>query len=280
MQSLSSFFEDNKPLASVIILAALLVLIGIVFLLYRVVFGRRLRTATGGRARQPRLGIVDAFDLDRQRQLVLVRRDNVEHLIMIGGPNDVVVESSIVRAQAAGASAPGRDKELTLPPGPAAPQLPAGPPSLAAPPLAPAPTVAPPPFPVQAPAIQTSGPSAAPPLAPVAGGSLSTDRALPRSAQPSSGEAGPAGDTPPSASRPPQPAPPARPGFLQRAPAPGPAPSRAPAPAPPAAAPPPAAPPIGAPPAGSPPVGSPPSAALIDPCSRHRVRSARLRRVP
>jgi len=36
---------------------------------------------------------VDAFDLDRQRQLVIIRRDNVEHLLMIGGPNDLVIES-------------------------------------------------------------------------------------------------------------------------------------------------------------------------------------------
>lgn len=68
------------------------------WIVLRIVFGRRIRSASGGRARQPRLGVVDAYDLDRQRQLVLVRRDNVEHLLMIGGPNDVLVESSIVRA--------------------------------------------------------------------------------------------------------------------------------------------------------------------------------------
>src|SRR6188768_98740 len=50
-----------------------------------------------GRARQPRLGIVDIYDLDRQRQLILLRRDNVEHLLLIGGPNDVVIETNIVR---------------------------------------------------------------------------------------------------------------------------------------------------------------------------------------
>jgi flagellar protein FliO/FliZ len=35
---------------------------------------------------------------------VLVRRDNVEHLLMIGGPTDIVVEPNIVRAM------PGRDQ--------------------------------------------------------------------------------------------------------------------------------------------------------------------------
>ena len=108
MQSLASFFEDNKLLAPAAVVAAVLVLFIIVFLLYRLLFGRRLRAGGNGRTRQPRLGIVDAYDLDRQRQLVLVRRDNVEHLIMIGGPTDVVIEASIVRNQAAGVP---RDKD-------------------------------------------------------------------------------------------------------------------------------------------------------------------------
>src|SRR3954468_2183139 len=58
------------------------------------------------RARQPRLGIVDVYDLDRQRQLILLRRDNVEHLLLIGGPNDVVIETNIVRVAGARLPAP------------------------------------------------------------------------------------------------------------------------------------------------------------------------------
>ena len=63
--------------------------------------GLRARGQGGNRARQPRLGVVDVHDLDRQRKLVLIRRDNVEHLIMIGGASDVLVESAIVRGAAA-----------------------------------------------------------------------------------------------------------------------------------------------------------------------------------
>src|SRR5476651_1817622 len=74
------------------------------FILYRVLFAHRLRLPGGSRTRQPRLGLVDAFSLDGQRQLVLVRRDNIEHLVMIGGPNDVVIESQIVRAAAPGSA--------------------------------------------------------------------------------------------------------------------------------------------------------------------------------
>jgi hypothetical protein len=33
--------------------------------------------------------------VDRQRRLVLIRRDDVEHLIMTGGPVDVVIETGI-----------------------------------------------------------------------------------------------------------------------------------------------------------------------------------------
>ena len=55
----------------------------------------------------PRLAVIDAAAVDGRRRLVLVRRDNVEHLLMIGGPSDIVVEPNIVRAQ------PARDQVAT-----------------------------------------------------------------------------------------------------------------------------------------------------------------------
>ncbi len=51
----------------------------------------------GGKNRQPRLQVLDAAAVDTRRRLVLVRRDDVEHLIMIGGPTDIVIESRIRR---------------------------------------------------------------------------------------------------------------------------------------------------------------------------------------
>ncbi|WP_439871943.1 flagellar biosynthetic protein FliO [Rhizobium leguminosarum] len=54
----------------------------------------------GGRNRQPRLQVLDATAVDARRRLVLVRRDNVEHLVMIGGPTDIVIESRILPAAA------------------------------------------------------------------------------------------------------------------------------------------------------------------------------------
>jgi flagellar protein FliO/FliZ len=63
---------------------------------------RRLTGGTGGagaaRGRQPRLALIDSASVDGRRRLVLVRRDNVEHLLMIGGPADLLIEQNIVRA--------------------------------------------------------------------------------------------------------------------------------------------------------------------------------------
>jgi hypothetical protein len=49
----------------------------------------------GGRNRNPRLQVLDAAAVDARRRLVLIRRDGVEHLIMIGGPTDIVIETGI-----------------------------------------------------------------------------------------------------------------------------------------------------------------------------------------
>jgi len=58
------------------------------------------RFGAGPRGRQPRLAVVDAVAVDGRRRLVLVRRDNTEHLLMIGGPTDILIESNIARAAA------------------------------------------------------------------------------------------------------------------------------------------------------------------------------------
>jgi hypothetical protein len=73
-----------------------------------------------GRSRQPRLGVVDIYDLDRQRQLILLRRDNVEHLLLIGGPNDVVIETNIVRVPPSRTAAPAAEAERPEEPAPPA----------------------------------------------------------------------------------------------------------------------------------------------------------------
>jgi flagellar protein FliO/FliZ len=47
-----------------------------------------------------RVGVIESVQLDGKRSVVLVRRDNIEHLVMIGGRNDVVIEPNILRRPA------------------------------------------------------------------------------------------------------------------------------------------------------------------------------------
>lgn len=72
-------------IATLAVLAALIVAI---------LIWRALNLRVRGRRGQ-RLGVSEYHELDKTRRLVLVRRDNTEHLILIGGPQDVVIEQGI-----------------------------------------------------------------------------------------------------------------------------------------------------------------------------------------
>jgi flagellar protein FliO/FliZ len=93
-----TLFGSEMPLAARFFIAFLVVLalIGLTAWLVRRFGSNRL--GAGARGRQPRLAVIDAATVDGRRRLVLIRRDNVEHLLMIGGPTDLVVEPNIVRA--------------------------------------------------------------------------------------------------------------------------------------------------------------------------------------
>ena len=95
-------FGSEMPLPAkfFIAFATVLALIGLTAWLVRRFGANRLGGASA-RGRQPRLAVIDAATVDGRRRLVLIRRDNVEHLLMIGGPTDVVVEPNIVRAAGA-----------------------------------------------------------------------------------------------------------------------------------------------------------------------------------
>lgn len=103
-------FGTEMPLAAkfFIAFAVVLALIGLTAWLVRR-FGANRLGGAGARGRQPRLAVIDAATVDGRRRLVLIRRDNIEHLLMIGGPTDLVVEPNIVRAVGA--------REVTREPG-------------------------------------------------------------------------------------------------------------------------------------------------------------------
>ena len=76
-------------LAALILLAVVLVLVK---LIRSLTFGTFV---AGGRNRKTRLAVMDATAVDSHRRLVLIRRDDTEHLLLIGGPTDVVVEREL-----------------------------------------------------------------------------------------------------------------------------------------------------------------------------------------
>jgi flagellar protein FliO/FliZ len=95
----SLFGEGTSlPVRFFIAFVVVFALIGVTAWLIRR-FGTGALGGTGARGRAPRLAVIEAGAVDGRRKLVLIRRDNIEHLIMIGGPTDIVVEANIVRGQ-------------------------------------------------------------------------------------------------------------------------------------------------------------------------------------
>ncbi|MEL6504473.1 MAG: hypothetical protein AAFO61_04160 [Pseudomonadota bacterium] len=141
-----------------LVLSAIVVLV-VLWLIISAI--RRPRFASSRRSRQARLAITDAALIDERRKLVLVRRDNVEHLVLIGGANDLVIESDIGAQPQAVATphqepaAPSAPMAAAVPPRPAANTAE---PNTAQP--TPAPTPRAEPAPIAKPAVPTPAPAA------------------------------------------------------------------------------------------------------------------------
>lgn len=106
MQFLTGLFggSEGTILNAVLALGIVLVLIILGLWLLKVVFRA---SSNVGRGKNRRLSVVDSLAIDPKRQLLIVRRDDVEHLILTGGPQDVVVETGIP-AEPAAARQPAR----------------------------------------------------------------------------------------------------------------------------------------------------------------------------
>ena len=81
---------DLQPYYSWIALAVLLLVVLIAVTLLMRLMGGSMRGRRGSR-----LGILEYHDIDKTRRLVLLRRDDIEHLVLIGGHSDLVIESGI-----------------------------------------------------------------------------------------------------------------------------------------------------------------------------------------
>lgn len=72
------------------LLFVVVLIVAVAWLMRRIGLGG---VATGA-MRHRRLGVVEVMPLDAKRRLVLVRRDDREHLILLSATGDVVVESA------------------------------------------------------------------------------------------------------------------------------------------------------------------------------------------
>lgn len=98
MQFITSLFgTGNSMLTAIFALVAVIVAIVLVLWLLKLLFSASTNV---GRGRNRRLAVVDTLALDPKRQLLIVRRDNVEHLILVGGAHDLVIESGIAVTEA------------------------------------------------------------------------------------------------------------------------------------------------------------------------------------
>lgn len=91
---LAEQFGDQTALIIYYFIIFVALIIAVIFLrwIWKSISGG---TFVHGGKDQRRLAVVDATAVDNRRRLVLVRRDNVEHLVMIGGMSDVLIESNI-----------------------------------------------------------------------------------------------------------------------------------------------------------------------------------------
>jgi flagellar protein FliO/FliZ len=112
----SLFGGETNFVTMAIALAIVLVLIVLAVWLIKAI-GDATRNV--GRGRNRRLMVIDSVAIDQKRQAIIIRRDGIEHLILTGGPNDLVVESGF---EAPAQQAVQRPARRVAPTDPAKPQ--------------------------------------------------------------------------------------------------------------------------------------------------------------
>jgi flagellar biogenesis protein FliO len=91
-------------------------LVAVAIIMRKVMRGPGLTTLFAPKS-QKRIDVIEQTPIDAKRRLVLVRRDGVEHLLMIGGPVDIVIEGGIGAEAVRGEPKPrASTPQTTLPP--------------------------------------------------------------------------------------------------------------------------------------------------------------------
>ncbi|WP_455475283.1 flagellar biosynthetic protein FliO [Bartonella sp. B17] len=83
----------NIVISLVLFIIMIVAIFAIIVFLYRL----NIKNFNINRKKCPsRLTICDTITIDRTRRLILIRHDNTEHLLLIGGQKDIIVESKAV----------------------------------------------------------------------------------------------------------------------------------------------------------------------------------------
>lgn len=93
----------------------LLLIAGLAALVRRSGFGSRIALSPGAGSTR-RLALVEVRPLDAKRKLVLLRRDDREHLLLLGIGGDLLIESDIPAPPAAPATGETEDSAAVPPP--------------------------------------------------------------------------------------------------------------------------------------------------------------------
>lgn len=87
--------DGNTIIFGVAMLLFAVALIALVIWAVKALSGSGRGSAGFLRPRDRRLALVETANVDGRRKLLLIRRDDVEHLVMTGGPVDVLIETGI-----------------------------------------------------------------------------------------------------------------------------------------------------------------------------------------
>lgn len=93
MQFLTSLLggSGNEIVTTALALGVVIVLIVLGLWVLKVF----MKTGVAMRPQGRRVQVIEQVQVDSKRQLLVIRRDNVEHLVMTGGPQDLVIETGI-----------------------------------------------------------------------------------------------------------------------------------------------------------------------------------------
>lgn len=87
--------ETTSILNAFLALLFVLGLVGLTSVAIRYFGAERFLTKTLNKAKNKRLKLVDYLTIDARRRLILVQRDDVEHLILVGGESETIIETNI-----------------------------------------------------------------------------------------------------------------------------------------------------------------------------------------